>query len=295
MSRVKYIHVAGTKGKGTVCLYTEHLIRTYQSRNGMDSMAGRVGCLTSPHLSSIRERIRIDGAPITEASFAKYFWRLWDLMQSDEHMTHHSTSPPMPGYPSFITLLAFYIFASESVQLAIIETGIGGEKDSTNALSHPIATGVTELGLDHVNKLGNTLESIAWHKGGIFKRGSPAFSVPQASAAAAVLQQRAIEKNVSLGFIDDSTLVRSRVEVVPNAPFQRLNASLAVALFGAYLESSSPGRQIEPDEIRCLADTELPGKFELIRHGNVSWVLSSAHNEMSVRVACQEFIRLVEK
>ncbi|KAK1040765.1 Folylpolyglutamate synthetase, partial [Friedmanniomyces endolithicus] len=292
ISKPHYIHIAGTKGKGTTCLYTENLLQTYNHRDGRKS---KIGCLTSPHVMTVRERIRINSHPLTEDSFASHFWTLWCQMcpgASAERV--ETSSPPMPGYPGFITLLAFHVFSEEAVDVAILETGMGGETDSTNAITSPIATGITELGLDHMNRLGNSIESIAWHKAGIFKPSVPAFSVPQKEAAATMLKRRATEKGVELQFIDDSVIVSNNITLVPDEQFQRHNASLALALAEVYIARlTTTSSYVTRAIARCLEQTELPAKFETITQGNVSWVLSSAHNEMSIAAACRAFMALL--
>ncbi|KAK1088598.1 Folylpolyglutamate synthetase [Friedmanniomyces endolithicus] len=233
INRSCYIHVAGTKGKGTTCLYTENLIQTYNQKVGI---ASKVGCLTSSHVTTVRERILVDAQPITEESFTFHFWTLWKNMRPAEPTVRlHAASPPMPGYPGFITLLAFHIFVEEAVGVVILETGMGGETDSTNVITSPMATGITELGLDHTNRLGNKLESIAWHKSGIFKPDAPAFSVPQQEAAARILRGRACEKSVELHFVDKTFISNNHITIAPNEKFQRHNASLALALAGVYV------------------------------------------------------------
>ncbi|KAK5731449.1 hypothetical protein LTR17_011411 [Elasticomyces elasticus] len=262
INKPSYIHIAGTKGKGTTCLYTENLIRTHNHRAGK---ASKVGCLTSPHVTTVRERIRLNAQPITEESFAFHFWTLWEKMRSAEPPVRpHVVLPPMLGYPGFVALLAFHIFAEEAVDVAILERGMGGETDSTNVITSPIATGITELGLDHTNRLGNKLESIAWHKSGIFKPGVPAFSVPQREAAARVLRDRAREKGVELHFVDDTFLTDNHIKIAPNERFQRHNASLALTLAGAYVKSLSTQSYVGPEDAHCLEQTSLPAKFEVM-------------------------------
>ena len=216
-------------------------------------------------------------------------------MQPDPSAAPVAAVPPMPGYPAFITLLAFYIFNVEKVDLAILETGMGEETDSTNVVVAPVATGISELGLDHVNKLGNSIESIAWHKSGIFKAGVAAFSVTQSETATEMLKERAGEKRTKVEFVDDEFLVSSAIKVVPNVAFQRSNASLALALVGAYAKQTiSPGR-ITSNIAQCLEHTELPAKFEVVPQGKVSWVLSSAHNDTSINAACQTFLAYLQE
>lgn len=196
----------------------------------------------------------------------------------------------MPRYPGFLTLLAFYVFSQESVDVAILETGVGGETDSTNALASPVATGITEIGLDHVHRLGSTLDQIGWHKAGIMKSQVPAFSVPQAGVVEAVLRERAKEKCTDIHFVNDDFIVVNGFKLKPDYEFQRYNAALALQLAETYLSRSSSPRQINIQAAKCLERTSLPARFEQLDRGQVSWVLSIAHNNMSVDTACQMFL-----
>nr|POE69517.1 folylpolyglutamate synthase [Quercus suber] len=152
---LKIIHVAGTKGKGSTCTFSEAILRECGFRTGL---------FTSPHLIDVRERFRIDGLEISEDKFLLYFWDCWNRLK--EKVTEHL---PMAPLFQFLTLLAFKIFISEKVDVAIIEVGLGGTNDSTNVIEKPVACGITSLGLDHTEILGDTLGKIASHKAGIFK------------------------------------------------------------------------------------------------------------------------------
>jgi folylpolyglutamate synthase len=265
-------------------LYTENIIQTYH-RSKESNNNKTIGCLISPHISSVRERIRVNGEPISEACFASYFWSLWDQM-----MQRHEAETEMPGYPGFLTLLAFYIFVQKAVDIAIIETGMGGETDTTNIIDAPIATGISALGLDHTARLGNTIQSIAWHKAGIFKRGRPAWSVPQSIEASDVLHARAVEKGTSVQFVDGGMLKNMGVAVKPDVTFQRENAALALSLAKTYVSQLDPPGEIDYSVAQCLETTEMPIKFEILSQAGWTWVLSSAHNEMSIRPVTQAFV-----
>jgi folylpolyglutamate synthase len=140
---------------------------------------------TSPHLVAVRERIRINGAPISEALFAKYSQDVWERLEAtkEEALAEIEASnkdakaalrntrehPDKPIYFRYLTLVALHAFIQEKVDCAILEVGVGGEYDSTNIIEKPIVCGITALGLDHVSVLGNTIDQIAWHKAGIIK------------------------------------------------------------------------------------------------------------------------------
>uniref|UniRef100_A0A8C5P171 Folylpolyglutamyl synthetase n=1 Tax=Jaculus jaculus TaxID=51337 RepID=A0A8C5P171_JACJA len=133
LNRLNIIHVTGTKGK-------------------------------SPHLVQVRERIRLNGQPISPELFTQHFWRLYHRLEETKEDSHVS----MPAYFRFLTLMAFHVFLQEKVDLAVVEVGIGGAYDCTNIIRKPVVCGVSSLGIDHTSLLGDTMEKIAWQKGGIF-------------------------------------------------------------------------------------------------------------------------------
>lgn len=194
-------------------------------------------------------------------------------------------TPLMPKYPGFLSLLAIYIFILEKVDVAILETGVGGETDSTNVFPHPVATGITSIGLDHVNVLGHTVEEIAWHKAGIFKGGSLAGSVPQDDPVLQVLRKRAEERHVAgdLQVINDRKVLDYGVKVNPDMPYQRYNAGLAIFLAEAYLKSVDPYFSMTGDIARSLQDVELLGKCQILRDGSYTWFINAAHNNISLK------------
>ncbi|KAL8969056.1 MAG: hypothetical protein Q9197_004549, partial [Variospora fuerteventurae] len=181
------IHVSGTKGKGSTCAFINSFLTAHGERTGFPR---KIGLYTSPHLKHVRERIQINSKPLSEKLFAKYVFQVW-------HGLSGKISPG-PRYLQLLFLISVHAFINEGIDVAIYETHNGGEFDATNVIQKPVVTGVTTIGMDHVEQLGPLIENIAWHKAGIFKHGSPAFSTFQEPAAATVLQQRASEKNVTL-------------------------------------------------------------------------------------------------
>lgn len=148
-------------------------------------------------------------------------------------------TPSPPLYPGFLALLAMYIFILEKFDVVVLKTGIGGETDSTNIFPHPIATGITAIGLDYVQALGNAVEEIAWHKAGIFKLASLAFAVVQDDAILNVFRERAEQEHVAGGLqvVTDSRVLAHGIKLNPDMRYQRLNAALALALTESYLSS----------------------------------------------------------
>ncbi|KAI4159953.1 MAG: hypothetical protein LQ342_006169 [Letrouitia transgressa] len=295
-NRLRLIHIAGTKGKGSTSAFISSILAQYLSSSSQSNPClNKVGLYTSPHLRFVRERIQINNEPLSEEMFAKYFFEVWDRLEDSARARGERTdNTAKPVYFRFLTLMAFHAYMREGVDTAIIECGIGGEYDSTNVITSPTATGITSLGIDHVAVLGNTIEEIAWHKAGIMKSRSPAFSAPQLPAAANVLQERAAEKNVSLEMIPQHPHLDS-ISLGLAAPFQRTNASLAIAITFAHLKSLPNAPQLPdfpslPQEfIDGLQQVRWAGRCEIRREGNVAWHIDSGHTLESIEVAASWF------
>ncbi|MGA0332629.1 MAG: bifunctional folylpolyglutamate synthase/dihydrofolate synthase [Kiritimatiellia bacterium] len=170
------VHVAGTNGKGSTCALLE---------SGLMQCGLKTGLFTSPHLIRVNERIRINGLPVTDEAF--------DQALNQIQSVEGSLSRP-PTFFETLTVMAFLIFAREGVQVAVVETGMGGRLDSTNVVE-PLLSAITRVDFDHMAYLGNTLELIAGEKAGIIKPGRPVVIGAQAGAARRVLIQRAETQN----------------------------------------------------------------------------------------------------
>ncbi|XP_014215141.1 folylpolyglutamate synthase, mitochondrial [Copidosoma floridanum] len=224
LESLSVIHVAGTKGKGSCCAFVEAILREHGFRTGFYS---------SPHLVSVRERIRINGQPIGELDFSRHFWHVFgtlDRLKDDEQ--------DMPQYFKFLTILMFHMFVKANVDVAILEVGIGGEHDCTNIVTNTVCAGVTSLALDHTSLLGDTIEAIAYQKSGIFKPGALAFTVIQSREAMDVLLSRARERNCTLSQVPslDSYPWRKSVPTLGiRSDVQKENASLAIQLASTWL------------------------------------------------------------
>ncbi|RSL98028.1 Folylpolyglutamate synthase [Fusarium oligoseptatum] len=191
LDRLKIVHVAGTKGKGSTCAFVDSILSQYQNKYPALS---KTGLFTSPHLIAVRERIRINSTPISEELFAKYFFQVWDRLEAAPKGEGDELMAPRPIYARYLTLMSWHVFLQEGVDVAVYETGIGGEYDATNVVERPVASGISTLGIDHVFALGDTVLKIAWHKAGIMKTGSAAFTIEQVPDAEEVLKKRAEEK-----------------------------------------------------------------------------------------------------
>ncbi|CZT43759.1 related to folylpolyglutamate synthetase [Rhynchosporium secalis] len=287
-SNLSVIHIAGTKGKGSTCAFTDCFLREHGRRTGFP---GSVGLYTSPSLLSTRERIIIDSKAISKAAFTNYFFEVWDRLGYDLQLDVRPER--LPRYRQFLMLLSFHIFVKEGVDIAIYESHVGAEYDATSVVS-PAVTGITTLGMDHVRALGPSIENIAWHKAGIMKPEVPAFSTSQEHAAAEVLKLRAAERNAPLRFVDvDPDLPANSPTLIPDV--QRKNASLARILSDSFLRLKAPKGQVltSQDILHGLELYHLPGRFQTIVEGEHQWFLDIAHNEMSLLVATNWFASTV--
>jgi folylpolyglutamate synthase len=203
---------------------------------------------------------------------------------------HHQDFDTRPRYLQLFALLAFHAFIREGVDAAIFETHHGGEYDSTNVIEKPIVTAITTLGLDHLKQLGSSIDSIAWHKAGIFKSGASAFSAPQETAAVEVLQNLASDKGVSLQFVDvDPSLPARIVQLEPDV--QRMNCSVALACVNSFLDKKNCSSLSSTDVLQGVNQFSWPGRFQLVMENQFQWFLDGAHNEMSVVIAAEWFLQ----
>lgn len=275
------IHIAGTNGKGSTCSYCENILRNHGYKTGFYS---------SPHLLEVRERIRLNGVPISQGKFAEHFWQIYTKLDKEKDGPYD-----MPLYFRFLTLMALHIFLAEKVDVAILEVGIGGEYDCTNVVRKTVVAGITPLDLDHTALLGNTLESIAWNKAGIMKPGAEVFSAVQSETAMKVLKERSIEKKCKLNVIEDyySDLGNTRIP----QHIQKTNASLALALSRTFIKlrpknsnNNIIGKEFNPELAKKLIEaTRWPGRYEIIPRNNSVYYLDGAHTVESMQVCSEWF------
>ncbi|CAL5207610.1 unnamed protein product [Lathyrus oleraceus] len=306
MNRLKIIHVAGTKGKGSTCIFCEAILR---------ECGFRTGVFTSPHLIDVRERFRIDGIDISEDKFLECFWDCWN--QLEEKATEQL---PMPPLFQFLTILSFKIFTSEQVDAAIIEVGLGGTEDSTNAIKEPTVCGITSLGMDHTEILGDTLGQIASHKAGIFKPKVPAFTVPQPPEAMDVIIERAKELMVPLEVTEPLDCKQMKgLTLGLSGDHQFYNAALAVSLSRCWLQRTGNWEKVcqndfqdsnLPDDfIRGLSSTHFSGRAQIVcdsslysdcseimseNCGELIFYLDGAHSPESIDACAKWFSNAVK-
>ena len=279
-------HIAGTKGKGSTAAMLSHML----SANGL-----HVGLYTSPHLMDIRERIEVAGRQISEAEFA----RLISLVADAARVLPNSS----PTFFEALTACAFLHFAAKKVDVAVLETGLGGRLDCTNVVPRPEVCGLTTISYDHMQILGHTLAAIAEEKAGIMKPGVTTISAPQAPEVKRALRKAAEKHKSPLMFVGDDLEFSSRFEssratgphirvsvLTPTSRFehvavpmlgdhQALNCAVALGMLDVM---KGQGFKIADDRaIAGLSNVKLQGRMELV-HDVPRVIVDGAHNPASI-------------
>jgi len=257
-NRLRFIHVAGTNGKGSTCAMLESIYR----------VAGlRVGLFTSPHLVSFRERIQINRKLISESDIARLVSEIQESLKTFPADAH-------PTFFEVVTILALKFFAEQNCDLVIWETGLGGRLDATNIVT-PLASVITNIAFDHEQWLGDTLGKIATEKAGIIKPGISVVTSVKKPEVLAVIEKIAHEKNAPLTKIQKSD-IRSQKSETLLGEHQKINASLAAATIRVLQkEISVTEKQMEIG----LQNVNWPGRLQLIKKpGGQKILLDGAHN-----------------
>ena len=284
--KLKVIHIGGTNGKGSTIAFLKNMLK---------KMGLRVGVFSSPYLIHYTDQIAINGESIPEA-------RLESLMADYRSLLEGERAQDLQGTTEFeiITAIAFDYFASEQVDVAIMEVGMGGLLDSTN-VCQPILTGITTIGLDHVALLGDGLEAIAGQKAGIIKPGVPLVTGNIVPEAMAVIDQIAKAKeasrlvygrdyqvshqeSVGMGEVFDyiSPLRQGSFQTGLLGLHQIENAGMAITLLDTYCQET--GRELPENDLlaQALEETSWPGRFEVVCREPLM-ILDGAHNPHAVK------------
>ena len=251
------IHVAGTNGKGSVCAMIDSILRAQNYRTGL---------FTSPHLVTFRERIRVNGEMISEEAVANGLTTIRDLVRGWD---------PHPTFFEVTTALALKIFSEAKIDIVILETGLGGRLDATNAIPSDVSV-ITPIDFDHEKWLGESLREIASEKAGIIKPNIPIVCGSQRPEAEEVIRARAAECEAPLQFVNESY---QRSPVGLSGEYQKQNAALAIASLRA--------AKIDIDDssiARGLATVDWPARFQ---RWNDRIVIDGAHNPAAAHVLAQ--------
>ena len=262
--QLRFIHVAGTNGKGSTCAMLESIYR---------AAGWRVGLFTSPHLVAFGERLQVNRHLIPESEIVRLVAEVSPLLK-------HFSPTASPTFFEVVTVMALRYFAGQQCDLVIWETGLGGRLDATNIVT-PLGSVITNIAFDHQAWLGDTLPKIAFEKAGIIKPGVPVLTATDAPDALDVIRATAGRLRAPLTVVtrDDAEDASSPVAGLPVAlagAHQRLNAALAFATVRA-LGGQLPVRE---EHLRQgLAQVRWPGRFQVLQAGNhQTLVLDGAHN-----------------
>lgn len=252
--RAWVIHVAGTNGKGSTCAFAESVARAAGYRTGL---------FTSPHLVEFQERIRVDGVNIPDEALVRHIRRVRDVVAGWD---------PIPTFFELVLAVAMLHFAEREVDVIILETGMGGRLDATNAVPKDVAV-LAPIGLDHTQYLGHTLYEVAGEKAAILAWHRPAVSAPQEPEAWRAVHEAMLRMDTDCRIVSEECLLPLGLK----GAHQRRNAALALAALRALPHFLCS----EEEMARGLAAVRWPGRFEEVAPGVI---MDGAHNPHAMRV-----------
>jgi dihydrofolate synthase/folylpolyglutamate synthase len=275
------IHIAGTKGKGSTAAFIASSLR----------QAGlRVGLYSSPHLQEFTERIQVNGLQISQEDLARLVEQVKPAVNAVQHLTTFEIT----------TAVGFLYFAQQSVDIAVVEVGLGGRLDATNVLS-PLVSVITSLSMDHMNVLGDTLPKIAFEKAGIIKPGRPVVIAPQQAEARLVIEQAAAERGSALSEVGRDFFYTAGLHDLEGQTLRLRKAAensdreFRIPLLGMHqVENAATAYaalRIARDEGVAVSDAAIqagfasvrwPGRFEILSREPLL-IVDSAHNRDSAR------------
>jgi dihydrofolate synthase/folylpolyglutamate synthase len=255
-NRFPSIHVAGTNGKGSVCAMLESIYRS----NGY-----KTGLFTSPHLIRLNERIQIDRVPISDQDLATSANALRNQCNQQFDSNNY------PSFFEFMVAIAFKHFAEEAVDIAIIETGLGGRLDATNILNPELSI-ITSIGKDHTDILGDTIEAITREKAGIIKPNTPVLigKLPQVSQA--MIKEKAHDLGSECYTLESYTKTHPLPTTNLDGTYQKQNAALASYATGILTQ------RFPIQDTRALNQVEWKGRWQKLTLEKQTLILDSTHN-----------------
>ncbi len=279
--KCKFVHVAGTNGKGSVSVCLSHIL----TEAGL-----KTGLYTSPFIYEFNERIQIDGVPISDNDLRRMMEKVKAatekmLSLGDEHPTEFE----------LITALSYLYFAEKNCDIVVLEVGLGGRLDATNVIKKPLVSVITSVSFDHTEYLGETLAEIAWNKCGIIKENYPVVSYPyQAEEVYGEIEKTAREKNCALYIPEKETLEIQKTDLSGNL-FSYQGEMYETALVGEFqvrnalvsIETAKvlarEGYEIETCHIKeGLKKAKWPARFEVLRK-SPTVICDGSHNEDGMR------------
>ncbi|WP_343485449.1 folylpolyglutamate synthase/dihydrofolate synthase family protein [Allomuricauda sp. d1] len=257
--KFKSIHVAGTNGKGSSC----HMLASVLQEAGY-----KVGLYTSPHLKDFRERIKINGKTISKKSVISF------IKEQESFLEEHQLS-----FFEMTVGMAFEHFASEKVDIAVIEVGLGGRLDSTNIICPEVSL-ITNIGYDHTHILGDTLEKIALEKGGIIKRGMPVVVSERQTETEAIFKMIAAQKDAPIFFADENVKKEYKTDLLGH--YQKKNIAGVVTCLNQLAAFGISENNIVKGLKKVVKNTGLLGRWQVL-HKKPLVVCDTAHNPEGIK------------
>lgn len=262
---LKFIHVAGTNGKGSVCAMTAEILVNAGYKTGL---------FTSPFIEVFNERIRVNGEMIEDDTLAKYITRVADVMETNDMQVSEF---------AFITAVAFLYFKDMECDIVVLETGMGGRLDATNIITTPICCALTSISLDHTAYLGDTLEEIAREKCGIIKEGVTVVTAPN-EAVIDIIKAEAEKMNAPLR-VGDAKL-SPVYPVALKGEYQRENMAVAIEIINVLINA---GFNINEENIReGFKNVKWQGRYEFI---TPDIIIDGGHNPDGVRMLKKSLLK----
>lgn len=274
--QLKFVHIAGTNGKGSVASYLSHIL---------EKAGYKTGLFTSPFIERFNERIKVNQEDISDDSLAKITEMIKKIIEKEEISTTEF---------EIMSAIAFQYFYEQQCDIVVLEVGLGGRLDSTNVIDHPLLSIITSIGLDHQAFLGSTLTEIAGEKAGIIKENTPVLLYSQEKEAEDTVYRVAREKKSLVFQPDFSQITNISTDLSGQSFDYKSLKDLKVSLLGKHQLKNAAvvieavqllkqnGIYIDENALRLgLAETKWPGRFEII-HQNPIVVIDGAHNIDSI-------------
>jgi dihydrofolate synthase/folylpolyglutamate synthase len=266
----KTLHVAGTSGKTSTAYYCAALLK---------ASGHNVGLTVSPHVDTVNERVQINGAPMPEADFCAALTAFLELIK---------TAPVQPSYFELMVALAYWQFARQNVEYAVIEVGLGGLLDGTNVIHRPDKICIiTDIGLDHTEILGDTIEKIAKQKAGIIQPGNTVFMCTQDASVITIVQAASDDKQATLNVLPKA----SAIPINDLPAFQQRNLGLATAAVNFAVERDF--QELVSDAIiETAAKTIIPARLERRTVNNKTIIIDGSHNQQKLTTLIESIDQL---
>jgi dihydrofolate synthase / folylpolyglutamate synthase len=264
--KIRVVHVAGTSGKTSTAYYAAALLK---------ASGKTVGLSVSPHVDTVNERVQINGAPLPEAEFCTALGEFLDIV---------AEAPVQPSYFELLVALAYWEFARRGLDYAVMEVGLGGLLDGTNVVTRADKVCViTDIGLDHTEILGDTVEKIAAQKAGIIHAGNEVFMYTQEASVMEVVREVATREGAQLHQLPDSSAI-----VRPGLPlFQQRNLGLAVAAISRALQTD-----LSKAAIDAAVQLQVPARLERFTIGGKTVIVDGSHNQQKIHALLESVAQL---